>query len=70
MIRIWLEANHLTSDDLAKIVMLRLNIGSGMLRLSSCMPSIGHSAFGMERRKCDHGLLAVAPPHASGVRIT
>ena len=26
----------------AKISMLRLNIGSGMLRLSSCMLSIGH----------------------------
>ena len=30
------------SDDLAKMIMLRLNIGSGMLRLSSCMLSIGH----------------------------
>ena len=27
--------------NLAKISMLRLNIGSGMLRLSSCMLSIG-----------------------------
>ena len=26
----------------AKISMLRLNIGSGMLKLSSCMLSIGH----------------------------
>ena len=35
--------------DLAKISMLRLNIGSGMLRLSACMLSIGLGA------KCEQG---------------
>ena len=35
---------------MAKMVMLRLNIGSGMLRLSSCMLSIGHGPYSEQGR--------------------
>ena len=45
MIWIWgplvSHALDLAWSDLAKISMLRLNIGSGMLRLSSCMLRLG-----------------------------
>ena len=48
----WAETRTLVSRDLdldwlalAKISMLRLNIGSGMLRLSSCMLSICHGSY-------------------------
>ena len=40
----------------AKISMLRLNIGSGMLRLSSCMLSIGLGP------KCEQGRGEGCPP--------
>ncbi len=42
----------------ARITMLRLNIGSGMLRLSSCMLSIGL------RPKCEQGKGGQPPPLA------
>ena len=42
----------------AKISMLRLNIGSGMLRLSSCMLSIGLGP------KCEQGKGGQPPPLA------
>ena len=43
----------------AKISMLRLNIGSGMLRLRLCMLSIGHAP------QCEQGKGGAAPPLAS-----
>ena len=44
------------SDVVAKISMLRLTIGSGMLRLSSCMLSIGRGP------KCEQGNGGQPPP--------
>ena len=44
------------TDVVAKISMLRLNIGSGMLRLSSCMLSIGLGP------KCEQGESDRPPP--------
>ena len=41
--------SNAASGYVAKISMLRLNIGSGMLRLSSCMLSIGLGP------KCEQG---------------
>ena len=38
-------------SDEAKVSMLRLKIGSGMLRLSSCMLSIGRGAQAIEGRE-------------------
>ena len=47
--------SNAASGHVAKISMLRLNIGSGMLRLSSCMLSIGLGP------KCEQGK-GVRPP--------
>ena len=44
------------THDAANISMLRLNIGSGMLRLSSCMLSIGLGP------KCEQGKGGQPPP--------
>ena len=48
--------SNAASRNVAKISMLRLNIGSGMLRLSSCMLSIGLGP------KCEQGKGGQPPP--------
>ena len=48
--------SYAATGHVAKIGMLRLNMGSGMLRLSSCMLSIGLGP------KCEQGKLEGSPP--------
>ena len=50
--------SNAASGFVAKIRMLRLNVGSGMLMLSSCMLRIGHGP------KCEQGKGGRLPPLA------
>ena len=52
--------SNAASGYVAKISMLRLNIGSGMLRLSSCMLSIGRGPKAVQARGGLHPLALFA----------